>query len=101
MLIGELARFFYLPYVAMSLLPYVLRISKYTTILYPALMYAVMFYVILNKRKRLGHCVTYFVAIRARALSGTYRNVSKYALHEKNACVRILDASRGEMSRRG
>ena len=47
----------------MSLLPYVLRISKYTTILYPALMYAVMFYVILNKRKRLGHCVTYFVAI--------------------------------------
>ena len=51
---------------------------------YPALMYAVMFYVILNKRKRLGDCVTYFVSIRAR---GTYRNVSKYALHEKNACA--------------
>ena len=46
--------------VAMSLLPYVLRISKYTTIfIYPALMYAVMFYVILNKRKRLGDCVTF------------------------------------------
>ena len=28
--------------------------------LYPALMYAVMFYVILNKRKRLGDCVTFF-----------------------------------------
>ena len=26
----------------------------------PALMYAVMFYVILNKRKRLGDCVTFF-----------------------------------------
>ena len=36
--------------------------------IYPALMYAVMFYVILNKRKRLGDCVTYFVSIRARAL---------------------------------
>ena len=29
-------------------------------IIYPALMYAVMFYVILNKRKRLGDCVTFF-----------------------------------------
>ena len=28
-------------------------------IIYPALMYAVMFYVILNKRKRLGDCVTF------------------------------------------
>ena len=27
--------------------------------IYPALMYAVMFYVILNKRKRLGDCVTF------------------------------------------
>ena len=30
-----------------------------TIFLYPALMYAVMFYVILNKRKRLGDCVTF------------------------------------------
>ena len=52
--------------------------------IYPALMYAVMFYVILNKRKRLGDCVTYSYLSR---LSGTYRNVSKYALHEKNACA--------------
>ena len=28
--------------------------------IYPALMYAVMFYVILNKRKRLGDCVTFY-----------------------------------------
>ena len=63
-LVVQLARFFYI-------------------YIYPALMYAVMFYVILNKRKRLGDCVTYFVSIR----SGTYRNVSKYALHEKNACA--------------
>ena len=27
--------------------------------IYPALMYAAMFYVILNKRKRLGDCVTF------------------------------------------
>ena len=56
--------------------------------LYPALMYAVMFYVTLNKRKRLGDCVTFSY------LRCTYRNVSKYALH---AC----HASRGEMSRSG
>ena len=58
--------------------------------IYPALMYAVMFYVTLNKSKRLGDCVTFSY------LSGhcTYRNVSKYALH---AC----HASRGEMSRSG
>ena len=42
---GTIFLYIYLS-VAMSLLPYVLRISKY-----PALMYAVMFYVILNKRK--------------------------------------------------
>ena len=30
--------------------------------IYPALMYAVMFYVILNKRKRLGDCVTFLVS---------------------------------------
>ena len=48
-LVVQLARFFYI-------------------YIYPALMYAVMFYVILNKRKRLGDCVTYFVSIRARAL---------------------------------
>ena len=55
-------------------------------LIYPALMYAVMFYVILNKRKRLGDCVTfsYLLSGRARALSGTYRNVSKYA---KNPCA--------------
>ena len=30
--------------------------------IYPALMYAVMFYVILNKRKRLGDCVTFLAS---------------------------------------
>ena len=58
------------------------------SIVYPALMYAVMFYVTLNKRKRLGDCVTFSYLHRARC------NVSKYALH---AC----HASRGEMSRSG
>ena len=48
--------------------------------IYPALMYAVMFYVILNKCKRLGDCVT-FLYISGRC---TYRNVSKY---EKDACA--------------
>ena len=84
---------------AMSLLPYVLRISKYTTIFYPALMYAVMFYVILNKRKRLGHCVTYFVAGRARSLAHTVMFLNMRYMRKTHA--RILDASRGEMSRRG
>ena len=39
-----------------------LAVHDYTTLvyIYPALMYAVMFYVILNKRKRLGDCVTFF-----------------------------------------
>ena len=32
------------------------------TCIYPALMYAVMFYVILNKRKRLGDCVTFLAS---------------------------------------
>ena len=31
-------------------------------LIYPALMYAVMFYVILNKRKRLGDCVTFLAS---------------------------------------
>ena len=35
--------------------------------IYPALMYAVMFYVTLNKRKRLGDCVT-FSYLSGRAL---------------------------------
>ena len=38
--------------------------------IYPALMYAVMFYVILNKRKRLGDCVTFFG--RAGTLEGEH-----------------------------
>ena len=59
-------------------------------------MYAVMFYVILNKRKRLGDCVSFSYL---SGLSGTYRNVSKYALREKR--MRILNAARGEMSRCG
>ena len=42
-LVVQLARFFYI----------------YVYCIYPALMYAVMFYVILNKRKRLGDCVTF------------------------------------------
>ena len=31
-------------------------------IIYPALMYAIIFYVILNKRKRLGDCVTFLAS---------------------------------------
>ena len=42
-LVVQLARFFYI----------------YNIGIYPALMYAVMFYVILNNRKRLGDCVTF------------------------------------------
>ena len=54
-LVVQLARFFYI---------YIY--------IYPALMFAVMFYVTLNKRKRLGRLRNIF--------AGTYRNVSKYAL---------------------
>ena len=67
--------------------------------IYPALMYAVMFYVILNKRKRLGDCVTYFVSIRARARAHTVMFLNMRYMRKTHA--RILDASRGEMSRRG
>ena len=49
--------------------------------IYPALMYAVMFYVTLNKRKRLGDCVTFSYLSRRC----TYCNVSKYALHACHA----------------
>ena len=47
-LVVQLARFFYI----------YIYVYMYIGI-YPALMYAVMFYVILNKRKRLGDCVTF------------------------------------------
>ena len=46
------------------------RANLLTGTIYPALMYAVMFYVILNKRKRLGDCVTFSYP---GALSGTYQ----------------------------
>ena len=43
------------------------RVSHFSAlIVYPALMYAVMFYVILNKRKRLGDCVLTFLASGGR-----------------------------------
>ena len=59
--------------------------------IYPALMYAVMFYVILNKRKRLGDCVTF-----------SYHTVMFLNMrYMRKTHARILDASRGEMSRRG
>ena len=62
-------------------------------------MYAVMFYVILNKRKRLGDCVTFsYISI---SVAHTYTVMFLNMRYTRKTHARILDASRGEMSRRG
>ena len=55
---------------------------------------AVMFYVILNKRKRLGDCVTFRISAAHTVMFLNMRYMRK-------THARILVASRGEMSRRG
>ena len=58
-------------------------------IIYPALMYAVMFYVILNKRKRLGDCVRNRYTV-TRACANIY--LGAHGLYLAVLCTQVHNA---------